>query len=51
MDIRTVDGDQPADEFAEAKRCWDDYDFFFIHIKKTDSAGEDGDMEKKSPCD
>ncbi len=47
MDIRTVDGDQPADEFAEAKRCWDDYDFFFIHIKKTDSAGEDGDMEKK----
>jgi 2,3-bisphosphoglycerate-independent phosphoglycerate mutase len=23
------------------------YDFFFIHIKKTDSAGEDGDLEAK----
>ena len=24
-----------------------DYDFFFLHIKKTDSAGEDGDFELK----
>ncbi len=26
---------------------WDAYDFFFVHIKKTDSYGEDGDFEKK----
>jgi 2,3-bisphosphoglycerate-independent phosphoglycerate mutase len=26
---------------------WDLYDFFFVHIKKTDSYGEDGDFEKK----
>lgn len=47
MDIRTFEGDQPGDEFAEVKRSWDDYDFFFVHIKKTDSAGEDGDIDKK----
>jgi len=26
---------------------WDDYDFFFVHIKKTDSYGEDGNFENK----
>ncbi len=26
---------------------WKDYDFFFVHIKKTDSYGEDGNFEKK----
>ena len=29
------------------KHHWDDYDFFFVHVKKTDSAGEDGDYAKK----
>lgn len=35
-------------EFLTAKKHWDDYDFFFIHIKKTDSYGEDGNLEGKS---
>jgi 2,3-bisphosphoglycerate-independent phosphoglycerate mutase len=26
---------------------WNAYDFFFVHIKKTDSYGEDGNFEKK----
>jgi len=26
---------------------WNDYDYFFVHIKKTDSYGEDGSFEKK----
>ena len=26
---------------------WDKYDFFFVHIKYTDSRGEDGDFEAK----
>ncbi|MCK4658997.1 MAG: 2,3-bisphosphoglycerate-independent phosphoglycerate mutase [Phycisphaerae bacterium] len=26
---------------------WDRYDFFFVHFKYTDSAGEDGDFEEK----
>lgn len=29
------------------EKNWDDYDFFFIHYKKTDSSGEDGDFERK----
>jgi 2,3-bisphosphoglycerate-independent phosphoglycerate mutase len=27
--------------------CWDDYDFFFVHFKYTDSTGEDGDFDAK----
>ena len=26
---------------------WEDYDFFFVHIKKIDSYGEDGSFDKK----
>jgi 2,3-bisphosphoglycerate-independent phosphoglycerate mutase len=26
---------------------WDDYDFFFVHVKKADSHGEDGNFEAK----
>lgn len=26
---------------------WDDFDYFFVHFKKTDAAGEDGDFERK----
>ncbi len=34
-------------QFEAVKRCWDDYDFFFVHYKYTDSAGEDGDFARK----
>ncbi|MFQ5409027.1 MAG: 2,3-bisphosphoglycerate-independent phosphoglycerate mutase [Anaerolineales bacterium] len=47
MDVQAFDGDAPADEFAAAARVWNDYDFFFTHIKPTDSRGEDGDFEGK----
>lgn len=48
MDVIQFEGEYPADEFAAAKRVWNDYDFFFIHIKKTDSMGEDGDFDGKA---
>ena len=34
-------------EFASLEENWKRYNFFFIHIKKTDSYGEDGNFEKK----
>jgi len=36
-----------AEEMATLKENYNAYDFFFLHIKGTDSAGEDGDFERK----
>jgi len=36
-----------ADEFNALKQNYAGYDFFFLHIKGTDSAGEDGDFDGK----
>jgi 2,3-bisphosphoglycerate-independent phosphoglycerate mutase len=47
MDVIQFSGEKPADEFAAAGKVWKDYDFFFIHIKKTDSMGEDGNFAGK----
>jgi 2,3-bisphosphoglycerate-independent phosphoglycerate mutase len=46
MDILPV-GETPADAFAAAAGAWDRFDFFFIHVKATDMAGEDGNFEAK----
>ena len=29
-----------ADELETLRKHWNDYDFFFIHFKKADAAGE-----------
>lgn len=34
-------------EFDSLKKNWHAFDFFYIHIKKTDSYGEDGNFKKK----
>ncbi len=41
---------QPAtldDQLVLLEANWNDYDFFFIHYKYTDSTGEDGDFDGK----
>ncbi len=48
MEVLPVGGDSPADEFETVRQRWNDYDFFFVHIKKTDSTGEDGNFEAKA---
>jgi 2,3-bisphosphoglycerate-independent phosphoglycerate mutase len=47
MDILKFEGDTPADEFNAVRQHWGEYDFFFVHIKKTDSYGEDGNFDAK----
>ena len=40
-------GETIEEEVETLKQYWSDYDFFFFHVKKTDSRGEDGDFEGK----
>ncbi|MEF8878858.1 MAG: 2,3-bisphosphoglycerate-independent phosphoglycerate mutase [Candidatus Thermoplasmatota archaeon] len=40
-------GEEIAEEFETLEKNWDNFDFFYVHIKKTDSYGEDGDYNKK----
>ena len=40
-------GTSIEDEFATLKQNYANYDFFFLHIKETDAAGEDGDFARK----
>lgn len=46
MEVHAV-GERPEQAFEEARRLWGQHDFFFVHIKGTDMAGEDGDFDAK----
>ena len=39
-----------ADEVDTLRANWDKHDFFFIHYKPADAAGEDGDFDAKVRC-
>lgn len=40
-------GQTLQDQVERLKQIWNDYDFFFVHYKYTDSTGEDGDFGRK----
>lgn len=42
-----VEGETFQDEVSTLERSWGKFDFFYIHVKKTDTAGEDGDFDRK----
>ena len=42
------EGEGIAGEFETLKAGWEGHDFFFLHIKPTDAAGEDGDFGRKA---
>jgi 2,3-bisphosphoglycerate-independent phosphoglycerate mutase len=46
MTVMDVGAETP-DLFDALEKSYGDYDFFYIHYKKTDSAGEDGKFEAK----
>jgi 2,3-bisphosphoglycerate-independent phosphoglycerate mutase len=49
MDILETGKDfTPEQEFQVVADHWNDYDFFFVHVKPTDSRGEDGDFLAKA---
>jgi len=43
-------GETVADEITTLKENFVNYNFFFLHIKGTDKAGEDGDQSQKVKC-
>lgn len=47
MDVLPIPGVTPADQLAVLEQQWQNYDFFYIHIKKTDTYGEMGDFHAK----
>lgn len=46
MDAPPIEG-SVEEEIEVLKKRYDEYDFFFFHVKKTDSYGEDGNFEGK----
>jgi 2,3-bisphosphoglycerate-independent phosphoglycerate mutase len=48
MDPLPLAGEALSDEVAALAGAWDRYDYFFLHYKKTDSRGEDGDFAGKA---
>ena len=48
MDVLEVSGDSIGDEIRALSANFKDYDFFYMHVKKTDSYGEDGDFRAKA---
>lgn len=46
LDVDSVE-DAPEGKIDALRRAWNDFDFFFFHVKKTDSTGEDGDFDAK----
>lgn len=47
MDTPAIEG-SVEDEIKFLKERYNDYDFFFLHVKKIDSYGEDGNFEGKA---
>lgn len=50
MDVLPVEGveDAPEGKVKALQEHWDNYDFFYLHFKKTDSTGEDGNFAEKA---
>ena len=47
MEAIRFEGERPRHQIDALVQAWDGYDFFFVHVKKTDSYGEDGDFDAK----
>lgn len=48
MQVLPVEGTSIEDEFTTLEKYWEQFDFFYLHIKQTDTHGEDGDFDRKA---
>jgi 2,3-bisphosphoglycerate-independent phosphoglycerate mutase len=46
MDVLAT-GKTLADELGTVREHWNDYTYFYVHLKAADAAGEDGDFDRK----
>ncbi|RPI86625.1 MAG: phosphoglycerate mutase, partial [Chloroflexi bacterium] len=47
MQVLDTVGSTIADQFTTLEKCWDAYEFFYMHVKATDTCGENGDFDGK----
>jgi 2,3-bisphosphoglycerate-independent phosphoglycerate mutase len=47
MQVLDVAGNTLNDQFVTLEKNWGDFDFFYLHVKKTDTFGELGDFDGK----
>jgi 2,3-bisphosphoglycerate-independent phosphoglycerate mutase len=47
MTILDLKGDTLIDEFSALEKNWNSFDFFYLHVKQTDTCGENGDFTGK----
>jgi len=47
MQVLDVEGPSLTDEFSTLEKHWNDFDFFYLHVKKTDTCAENGDFSGK----
>ena len=47
MQVLALPGEALSDEFAALETHWGEFDFFYLHVKQTDTAGEQGDFAGK----
>lgn len=48
MEVLSLCGETIADEFATLEKYWSEFDFFYLHVKSTDTCGESGDFMGKA---
>jgi len=47
MNILDVPGEGIPDVFSTLEKHWKDFDFFYLHVKRTDTCAENGDFDGK----
>jgi len=47
MHVLPLEGQSLGDQFRTLENNWGEFDFFYLHVKKTDTFGESGDFDGK----